>query len=179
MGLDKLSLKLEGKALHEIPAEALRECCGSFLQVGRDLGLPDFSIVPDVLPGEGPLVGLLSALEECETPWLLAVAGDMPAVTLEVLAWIQDSAESGKGQAWIPLLDSRMEPLCAAYSKSLAPNMRKSIHAGERSIQKFLQASKSKIDFLPVPLKMKPQFLNLNRPQDWEEFTGIPLPSKS
>ncbi len=178
MGLDKLVLEAKGKPLHEIPAEALRESCGQQFQVGRDLGLDSFSCIPDLLPGEGPLVALFSALEQAETPWLFALAGDMPSVDSSLLVWIQEIAEGGEHLAVVPLVASQMEPLCAAYSSLLLPFMRASVNQGERSIQSFLLTVKEEINLQPVPAKLESQFLNLNRPQDWERFTGTPLQPK-
>ena len=93
------------------------------------LGLPS---VPDAIAGVGPAGGLLAALESATTPWVLVVAGDMPAVAPAVLALLRD--RDARFDCVLPLVDGRLEPLCARWAARVAPLVRRAIEEGERAL---------------------------------------------
>lgn len=176
MGRDKLTRLLpDGRRLVDRPAAALAAVCGTCLAVGRDLGLSGFRPVADREPGQGPAGGILTALEEAATPWVLVVAGDMPEVDAALLGALQAEAATDSHSALIPEGPHGLEPLVAAYPRVLADEVRTSLEKGVDAAYLLLSADRRRV--WPYPAvravaKLSRPFLSLNRPEDWESFTG-------
>jgi len=90
---------------------------------------PDLVTVPDVLPGQGSLGGILTAVETLGAA--LCVAWDMPFVPAELLAALASGLPAA--DAVVPESDSRrgVEPLCAAYGPACGPAIRAAITRGD------------------------------------------------
>lgn len=77
----------------------------------------DCPVIVDRWPGRGPLAGLLSALPFVREPWVFAVAGDAPRVTVRTVNELAAAWEPGV-QAIVPISgEDRLEPLCALYER--------------------------------------------------------------
>jgi molybdopterin-guanine dinucleotide biosynthesis protein A len=90
---------------------------------------PDLEVVPDVLPGQGALGGILTAVERFAP--VLCLAWDMPFVPADLLAALAARLEGA--DAVLPESDSRrgVEPLCAAYGSACGPAIRAALARGE------------------------------------------------
>lgn len=90
MGRNKalLSLRPGGPPVIQLIAHKMAEVADEMLLVGCDprpyafLGLP---CVPDAFPGTGPLGGVYSGLAAARNPYALAVACDMPFLSVDLL----------------------------------------------------------------------------------------------
>jgi molybdopterin-guanine dinucleotide biosynthesis protein A len=81
----------------------------------------DFAVraVSDVVPGRGAPGGVHAALVHATTPWVLAVAADMPFITTEVVERLL--AERGEAVDAVGFeVKGRLEPLLALYRTRLA-----------------------------------------------------------
>jgi len=90
---------------------------------------PDLRVVPDVLPDQGSLGGILTAVERLGPA--LCVAWDMPFVPAGLLAALAALLE--EADAALPESDSRrgVEPLCAAYGAACGPAIRAALARGD------------------------------------------------
>jgi molybdopterin-guanine dinucleotide biosynthesis protein A len=133
MGQDKALMELGGKPLI---AYLLEKVAGRFSQVviaandadkyGR-FGAP---LVPDAVPGLGPIGGLAAALEAASTDFILALPCDMPLVPVGLLDYI-----AGLPLEWqvvAPRRQGRFHPLCTRYHKSCFPFLQGLIADGKR-----------------------------------------------
>jgi molybdopterin-guanine dinucleotide biosynthesis protein A len=82
MGRDKALLKFHGSTFAGGIAECVRRVAGNVTLVGppdryRELG---YTVIPDRVPGCGPLGGVYTALSSSHAEWNLIVACDMPLV---------------------------------------------------------------------------------------------------
>jgi len=92
--------------------------------------------VPDAAPNSGPLGGLVSLLDLGPDP-ALAVAGDMPFITAQLLTRLQ--TESLRAAILAPRSGAYWEPLCARYdSRAVAQIARRRLEARELSLQGLL-----------------------------------------
>ena len=84
----------------------------------------------DVLPGQGPLGGILTAIETLGAA--LCVAWDMPFLPAELLAALASGL--GDADAVVPESPSRrgLEPLCAAYGPACGPAIRAAVARGDQ-----------------------------------------------
>lgn len=81
-------------------------------------------IVRDRLADAGPLAGITAALAAIDTPWLLAVAGDMPALSAAVIDLLRaraDQPDATQLDAIVPRLGHLPEPLCALWHRRAWP----------------------------------------------------------
>ena len=93
-------------------------------------------VVPDpaAFAGQGPLSGLLGALEAAREPDLLLVACDLPALSPALLALL---AAAPAADAVVPRAQGHAEPLVARYSRTVASAIRERLGAGERKMTSF------------------------------------------
>jgi molybdenum cofactor guanylyltransferase len=76
--------------------------------------------VADVLPERGAPGGVHAALVQARTPWVLAVAADMPFVTLAVVERLLAEPREAVDAVGFEV-GGRLEPLLALYRTALAP----------------------------------------------------------
>ncbi len=120
-------------------------------------------IIVDRWPQRGPLAGLLSALDAVATPYVIAIAADLPFVEAglvrDLIAGHQDGDE-----AVIPEHDGKVEPLCALYARDAL------LREGPISLRDSngaVRAMLSRMNARRMP--MSPQiFLNINTRDDWD-----------
>ncbi len=96
-------------------------------------------IVEDRWPGEGPLGGIITALEDsskspAKSEWNLIVSCDMPFLTQGWLAFLGERAAKSKAQVVFPHSGSGPEPLCACWQTDAAAKLRAGFERGVRKV---------------------------------------------
>ena len=116
MGHDKATLRLGERTLMQQLIETVSPL---FPHLVVSVGAPRADLpwpqVCDERPGLGPLGGLCAALGKVDTPWIFALATDMPFVApplIEALAARRD----GTADAVVPRVHGHPQPLAAFYS---------------------------------------------------------------
>lgn len=175
MGQDKalLTWPPTGRSLLDHALDRLAPHVDELLVVGDPLthGLVGPFVVPDLVPGQGPLGGLLTAMRYATHDRLLVLAVDMPLVERGIL----EPLKGGMGNqtdAVVPRRGERWEPLCAAYHRRCSAVFEARIAAGERRMAHALEHVRTTWMELP-PHEEGPSsdpFLNLNRPADMAPF---------
>jgi molybdenum cofactor guanylyltransferase len=99
----------------------------------------DVDIVEDRWPGEGPLGGIVTALEDAaartaRSEWNLIVSCDMPFLTREWLAFLGERAARSKAQVVFAYSASGPEPLCACWQTDAAAKLRAGFESGVRKV---------------------------------------------
>lgn len=135
MGRDKARIEVDGLPLVERVARLL-EGLGTrtFLATGTHARYPELGReqVLDPIEGGGPLAGLAAALERTSTPWLLAVACDLPRLTAGLLRRLLLRAGPD-----VDVVLFRGQPLAALYSRRCLPAVRDALGRGERRMVGF------------------------------------------
>jgi molybdopterin-guanine dinucleotide biosynthesis protein A len=108
-------------------------------------------------PAEGPLGALALALlwaRRQKTSHLLVVAGDLPLIRGQHLAYLKAVASSGKShQAYCALgPDGRPEPLCAVYPTSWANQAELLFARGRRAARALWRSEPHRVDLDAAPL---------------------------
>jgi molybdopterin-guanine dinucleotide biosynthesis protein A len=170
MGQDKAVLMLDGKTLLDRVTATMQQV---FPKVVVSVRQPRAGVeVPQVCDepsASGPLAGLIAGLAQAGTPWVFAVACDMPFVSRDVVTHL---AALRKGfQAVVPVVGGYHQPLAAFYAASALETMRASLAAGDRSLRGTLE----KLDVRYVSeaelREFDPQlrsFFDLDTPQDFQ-----------
>ena len=171
MGRDKALLPYRGDALARRVAAEVRAAAGSVALVGspsRHGGL-GCGVVPDVFPGDGPLGGILTALQNTTATWNLLVACDMPRVSAVFLDQLCEAAESWDVDALLPAGPGRrLEPLCAVYHRRSRQALYAAFLRGVRKITDALEGLRVAAYLVPEDSSL----VNINTPEDWAPYAA-------
>ena len=107
-------------------------------------------IVADRWPGEGPLGGIITALEasaQQQKPpqWNLIVSCDMPFLTAEWLAFLGQQAGASNTDVVLPRSDSGPEPLCACWRTDAVTKLRPAFDRGVRKVMDGVKQLKAEV----------------------------------
>jgi molybdopterin-guanine dinucleotide biosynthesis protein A len=180
MGVDKTMLPISNKLMVETICEQLR---GSFSQIlistneSEKLAFLGLEIVPDKIPGQGPLMGIASALEASANERNFVVACDIPYIDLRCVRRMLAEADradivvpkhksKSKGSKAREDTEGNYEPLFAIYRKSALEPINEVLSSGQRKISDVFGRCKVKYTELPLP----EWFANLNTTDEYEEF---------
>lgn len=141
MGTDKALLDVGGRALAVVVADALRTAGASrVIAVGGDLdalrGLA-LEAVPDLHAGEGPLGGILTALDATSEDVVVVLACDLPRADSAAVAAVVDAL--GDADVAAPWHDGRHELLHAAYHRRAQLALAAAFAAGERAVHRAVR----------------------------------------
>lgn len=139
-GCDKVVLPLPGGPLIGRSMHALAPLFPEVLLVGHQRpGLGGYPVIPDIVPGCGPLGGILTALVHSLGDHVFVFAGDMPNLDAGL---IRDMISScGEREIILPRWSAGTEPLHAIYHRRLAPRIRTLLTQGSRRIHDLLAIS--------------------------------------
>jgi molybdopterin-guanine dinucleotide biosynthesis protein A len=168
-GVNKGTLVIGRTAIIDRQLETLRQVAREIFVVGREdpewttRGLP---VVPDEIPGAGPLGGIYTAIVRSPRDRTLVVACDMPFLSgalLHRLAAVQDA------DVVIPRHAKGYEPLCAIYSRACAEDIRDRLARGINEASR-LPAGVRVTEF---DIDEGTFFVNVNTPHDYERAKGL------
>ncbi|GFO59175.1 hypothetical protein GMST_15000 [Geomonas silvestris] len=138
MGSNKALLPIRNGRFIEIIHRRLNSLFGELLIVAnseepyRFLGS---RIVADRYPGLGVLAGLHAALAECRTPYLFAVACDMPFLNDRLIRELV--SRRGEAEVIIPETEKGLEPLHAVYSSACLRPVEAALAENRRRVVSF------------------------------------------
>ena len=138
------------------------------LEIYRSYGYP---VIRDGLDGfQGPLAGMLAALEHCRTRWLCTVPCDGPLLAEDLLARLHQARTDESADLAVVHDGKRLHPVfCLMYS-GLYDHIRQVVDRGERKIEKiFVGVKVARADFSDKP----ECFLNVNRPEDLSAMENL------
>jgi molybdopterin-guanine dinucleotide biosynthesis protein A len=132
----------------------------------------------DAEENAGPLRGILTALEHCDTPLVAMVAVDMPHVNGSMLRWLVETLE--RQAAWqgvmfrVPADDGQgIEPFPSVFRKSATRMISQRLADGKRSIRALCDLP----DFQAIDAPSSwpaDVWTNLNEPNQLEQFLKQP-----
>ena len=171
LGQDKARLKLLGKPLVLWVSDRLISFVDDLWLVTNtpldhlDLGLP---ILSDLIPDQGPLGGLQTALFTSRTPWVLAASTDNPFLLPDFLAALVNRAGRTRRAAVVYRSERGLEPFPGLYHvrlfERLTEYLEKQLH-----VQPFLEQIRPEVlspEAFVVPESPAGLFFNLNTPED-------------
>jgi molybdopterin-guanine dinucleotide biosynthesis protein A len=165
MGCNKALLDVGGRPLIE---RILGQLGPSFSQIlisarnAQDYPSLGYPVIPDRSAGQGPLMGIASALEASENDLNLVVPCDLP----DIPRWLVRRLlrEARDADAVVPVTsDHHYEPLFAVYRKRVLPAIWKALQRGERRVASLYDQCSLKVLPLPEGVSLK----NLNCPADY------------
>lgn len=178
-GSDKALLRFGNTKLLERTAELLRAVTPTVKLVAPAGKYDAFNIpaIPDPWPGEGPLGGIIGALQDAATQspvaaWALIVSCDTPFLNSKWLRFLADTAARSNAQVVVPISDGRLEPLCACWRADAAGAITESFASGNRKVTQAMKQLRMETLDDSVWKRFDtagPLFWNINTPEDYEE----------
>jgi molybdenum cofactor guanylyltransferase len=132
--------------------------------------------VADVVPGKGAPGGVHAALVAARTPWVVAVACDMPFVSAEVLRVLLEARDEAVDAVCFEVL-GRLEPLLAAYRTTLAAGWGESLRE-DPSLRQLLAHARARLLPEEILRTVDPKLrslVNVNTPEELARH-GVTLP---
>lgn len=163
MGSDKVLVEVNGAPMGALVADALGRdrgervfMIGGPAETAASLGLGH---IPDRVDGQGPVMGVLSALESLGDDVIVA-ACDLPCLdqlTVEMFA----SDHADRFDAVVAVTDGRRQPSLTRWNQRGLGTLQALVEAGERSMLTVL----SQLDTGEIVCRAD-RLLNANRPDD-------------
>lgn len=167
MGRDKAALIIEGEPLWQRQLAKLRALSPHELFISGRADGPyagaGVEIIEDAVPGLGPLGGIAAALRRAESPLVLILAIDLPAMTAKFLASLLPDS-----RPVVPQNARYFEPLAAVYPRAALSIAEDHLRADDRSLQWFVDRLVAE-ELAQVRILTKSEallFHNANEPRD-------------
>jgi molybdenum cofactor guanylyltransferase len=143
MGTDKALLSFGDRPLVTWMSQRLEPLVDQLIvaaQPALQVLAPTALVVPDELPGRGPLGGLVSALRQSAHPFCFVIAVDMPLLQPElVLAMLAEAREHPEADVVALREDGCWQPLHAVYRLTCLPAASARLGGADRSMQGLLR----------------------------------------
>ncbi|MEY2466660.1 MAG: molybdenum cofactor guanylyltransferase, partial [Verrucomicrobiota bacterium] len=126
----------------------------------------EIEVVLDAPPSRGPLSGLVAALQRIPTTHLLALAIDLPQMSVEHLRKLQTFAKPHLG--CVPSNEDFFEPLAAIYPAAAKEIAADALANGKLSLQNFVQQliREGLVKTYSLSDSEKSSYRNMNTPAD-------------
>ena len=182
-GRDKALVEVGGTPMLERITELLRGVTKQVKLVATRGKYSEFGVgtIEDRWPGEGPLGGIITALEDsaknaANNEWNLIVSCDMPFLTREWLAFVCERAIRSQAQVVVPYSASGPEPLCACWHTAAAGKLRSGIERGVRKVTEGIALLRAEVlddaDWKRFDSEGR-LFWNMNTAADYEEARRV------
>jgi molybdopterin-guanine dinucleotide biosynthesis protein A len=180
LGRDKGLIGWKGRKVVEIAIDTLAPFCREILISSNNPEYEKFGcrVVPDLSPGNGPMMGIYSALKCSASPANLLLAVDNVLVTGSFYQYLLSKELSG-AQVAVPFVGNRFyEPLVGYYSTTCISVMEQMMSEGNFKLPDLfnsvmvikLLVEQEFADFHPA------YFKSLNQPQDLQILNNLMPP---
>jgi len=138
-------------------------------------------IVEDRWPGEGPLGGIITALQttaadDAAREWNIILSCDMPFLTADWMEFLSSRAAKSNAQVVVPKSAYGLEPLCACWRTDSAVVLQPAFESGVRKVTEALKRVTTEVldvrDWKRFDSAGR-LFWNMNTPADYEEARRI------
>ena len=171
MGTNKANLVLDGKTLLESSVLKLKEASASSILIVGNALIEEFEIevtvVEDRWPNEGPLGGILTALQFLQGTDLpvMIVACDFPELDTEEIGNLVKHAYLNKDSIIVPRVGGINQWMHACWPTNAEEHLHKSFSNGERAPHRAV------IDYEIVVLERKKEsaYFDVDTPEDFEK----------
>jgi len=168
MGEVKSMLYINGKPMIEHIINQIRPYFNQIIISSDDKNKYAFlgaRIIPDKIPDQGPLMGILSCLEVSSYEINFVVACDIPVINH---AFVKNMIELSDGyDAVIPVSGNKMyEPLFGIYRKSMIVSIKEILNAGKHKISDVFKRCNIKY----IDISNADWYKNINTMADYKKY---------
>ncbi len=181
MGFNKAFLQYGDKTFIEHQIDRLKKIFDEIIISANDadiyarLNLP---VVPDIMPGKGPLGGICAGLIRSTSSHAFVIACDMPFIHERIILHLKDQIDDY--DVVVPQTSRGLEPLHAFYSKNCIQPIYRCLNEGRLRIIDFFREVKVRIvDEQELKgLDVSTQSLtNLNTPEEYQKYCDDKKPN--
>jgi molybdopterin-guanine dinucleotide biosynthesis protein A len=174
MGANKATMVFAGEPLLIRALRRLSPAVDDTMVIGpetlRALA-PDIRVVPDLVPGAGPLCGLYTALKSTTAARVFLVACDMPFIQPGLVrAMLAASAANQEAQAVMLSDQGHGQPLHAVYAHTCLPMVERALASEDHSLRSLLARLSAMTMDAEIVRREDPRGIatyNVNTPDDW------------
>lgn len=163
-GRDKLREPVGSGWLVDRPIAALRAvfgpCVAAVGECHESVAARADLVLPDRLPGIGPLGGIVSALEASDGG-VFVLAGDLPAMTETTVRQVLDAAAAAPDAPAVLAQTSGVEPCIGIYRQAALPELRRAAADGRHAMHDAIRPLRCVLVAIPPG-----QALNANSPDE-------------
>jgi molybdopterin-guanine dinucleotide biosynthesis protein A len=170
MGRDKATLKWDGVTLFDRALALMQRFFPAVLIAGDrpDLARPGVPSFADPYPGSA-LGGLYTGLEHAATPWIFAVACDMPCAHPEVVRRLL--AQRAGADAVVPATPAGPEPVFALYHRTCREPMRQLLEEGRFRISDLYSRLRVRLlECTDLSIDWERALRNVNTPSEFHRL---------
>ena len=177
MGTDKSLLSLDGRPIFEHILERLAPLNAPIFIIANNsekygrYALPTF---PDVIPDQGSLGGLYSAIYNSRSDYTLCVACDMPFLNVKLLA--HQISLCGDDDLIVPRIGGVAQPFHAVYTKTCLSTIDTHLMQGRLQASGFYATLNVRWLEEAEVCEFDPQrlsFVNVNTPEDYQSIRQL------
>ncbi len=164
-GVDKGLLELEKQPLIEhVIARMEPQLCRLIISANRNIDRYQgygYPLISDQLKGRGPLAGILSARQQCQSEWLLSVPCDTPCLPSNLVSRICDKMDQTPALLYTAHDGQQLQPLFSMIHRDLTTSLAEYLASSNRKAALWLkQQATVHVDFSDQPHA----FFNINTP---------------
>ena len=167
-GVEKPLIEVAGRPLLAWVLERLRKQVATVVLSGADAAAYarfGCEMVPDRVPGEGPLSGLATAVEVTATEWILTCPGDTPYLPENLVELL--AADAARAGVAVPHDGNRRQNLFLLLRRDLAESLVRFFDQGGRAAHRWLDENDIGVTDLSA---IADSFFNVNTPDDLEAW---------
>jgi len=177
-GKNKAFQQLRGKRFIDLAIESLLPFCDPVMVVAGEIEPyldTGVMLVKDIIPNQGPLGGIYTALLLSPAEWVFVKATDMPFLVPEMASLII-GAKNGFDVV-VPKMNDYYDPLLAMYNRRCLPVIARQLQEPDkRQVVDFYRKIKVRAIAEEEWRRVDPNglsFKNVNTPSDLAEIDGL------
>lgn len=164
----KAFLKLGNKTFIEKILKELNDFSEKFISCNNFKEYEELTnstkLINDIYKDKGPIGGIYSSLKAASFDSCLVVAADMPFIDKELVNRL--AQQEFFGEALIPVVNGKVEPLCGIYKKSCINVIETMIKEENYKLMNLLK----RISVTYLPIDKEDSFLNINTPEQYKNI---------
>ncbi len=131
-------------------------------------------VIPDPYHNIGPIAGILGGLKQITEDWLFVTACDMPHITQDFVAYLQEFLSSDYQVVLPKDRQGQIHPLCGFYHQSMLPIVEKQIQQQNYRMHDLIENCRLKIVDLCYSIFDDSVLDNINSEQDYQAKIKTP-----
>jgi molybdenum cofactor guanylyltransferase len=175
-GRDKSTLVVDGRTIFDRQCAELATVDGleEILLVGAPAARAGTRLVPDIVPGLGPLGGIHAALTHAHSDAVCVIACDMPYVTgafvSRLFAALPGNDVEDVAAIVVPQTDRGYHPLCAVYTRACLDAIARRLAGGKLKVMDLFADVRTRVvTLVNADLRL---VANVNTPEAFAALHG-------
>jgi len=173
MGSDKGLMTFRGKPMVLHVADILFRSFNSVQIISNSDAYTKFGfeVIPDDIPGIGPIGGIVTGLRKSTSEWSFFAACDMPLITTELIKNITnqiDNQHTAGCDAILFSTDGRLEPVFGLYHKNALVKFEEMIAANQFRLQDI--RNNMKVGEVDLPVSAAVSLKSINTREDLDKY---------